>query len=150
MSHSSMYNNFRRLVLNTSVATVAAVAVSDNIVTLRWVNNDSMSPVLFALDKTRDLAVIIRANRYYRNDIVLYKHPVTGADAFGRLLEVNVSEDINQLRERVPCGHCWIENDNPRSDEPDSHTFGAIPMGLLQGCVLGTVYPLSRAKVLVN
>ncbi|ORM41483.1 Bifunctional dihydrofolate reductase-thymidylate synthase [Babesia sp. Xinjiang] len=114
------------------------------------VRNDSMSPVLFALDGSNDLALVIRANRYYRNDVVLYQHPVTGDEAFGRLLHINATDDLKQIHNKVPCGHCWVENDNPRSDEPDSREFGAIPLGLLRGCVLATIYPVARAKVLVS
>ncbi|GFE54414.1 mitochondrial inner membrane protease subunit 2-like [Babesia ovis] len=150
MSQRLIYNKCKRILIGSSVAAVATATVSDHLVTLRWVNNDAMSPVLFSLDGSRDLAVVIRASRYYRNDVVLYKHPVTGKESFGRLLMLNASEDLDQLRKRVPCGHCWVENDNPRSDEPDSREFGAIPLGLLRGCVLATIYPFSRAKVIVN
>ncbi|CDR94901.1 hypothetical protein, conserved [Babesia bigemina] len=90
------------------------------------VRTDSMSPVLFALDGSRDLAVVIRATRFYRNDVVLYQHPNDGTELFGRLVEINASEAPSHKKRRVPCGHCWVENDNPRSDEPDSNEFGAV------------------------
>ncbi|GBE61885.1 AMP-binding enzyme [Babesia ovata] len=116
----------KRFIVAGSVSAAAAAVVSHNVVTLRWVRNDSMSPVLFALDDSRDLAVVIRASRFYRNDVVLYQHPNEGTELFGRLVEINASENPNHVKRRVPSGHCWVENDNPRSDEPDSNEFGAV------------------------
>lgn len=109
-----------------------------------------MSPVLVSQEGSRDLAVVARVNKYYRNDIVLYLDPNTGKEAFGRLVKVNSAEDMSNMRGKLPSGHCWIENDNPRSGAPDSGSFGAIPLGLLRGCVFGTVYPFDRLKLLVS
>lgn len=150
MLHNVIFEGFRRIATRAAAAACMTVVISDHVATMRWVHDDAMSPVLFSLESSHDLALVVRASRYYLNDVVMYLNPVDGSECFGRLVKMNTSRDLSAAKAKVPCGHCWVENDNPRSDTPDSRTFGAIPMGLLRGCVFGTVYPLSRAKVVVT
>lgn len=49
--------------------------------------------------------------------------------------------------ERVPKGACWVEGDNRRSSE-DSHSFGAVPLALLQGRAVAVMWPPSRWGVI--
>ncbi|KAF1962257.1 LexA/Signal peptidase, partial [Byssothecium circinans] len=41
---------------------------------------------------------------------------------------------------RVPEGHCWVAGDNLEWSR-DSRVFGAVPLGLVRGKVLGVVWP---------
>lgn len=50
----------------------------------------------------------------------------------------------------VPQGHCWVQQDNPRSRMAfeDSRTFGAVPMRVLEGKALAVVWPPKHWKLL--
>lgn len=109
-----------------------------------------MDPTLVSSDGFTDLVLILRATRYQKNDIVFYINPETGKETFGRLRMSNGSEDLKILKNAVPAGHSWIDNDNKSSKEHDSSYFGPIPSGLIRGYVMARVYPPFRAKVLVT
>lgn len=47
----------------------------------------------------------------------------------------------------VPEGHVWIEGDNYKVSL-DSRTHGPIPIGLIQGRVLGRIWPFKDIKML--
>lgn len=44
----------------------------------------------------------------------------------------------------VPAGHFWVEGDNSASSTDSATRYGAVPLGLLQGRVMGVVWPPSR------
>jgi len=46
---------------------------------------------------------------------------------------------------RVPEGHCWVAGDNLDWSR-DSRVFGALPLALVKGKVLGVVWPLGARK----
>ena len=46
----------------------------------------------------------------------------------------------NKVTIKVPEGHIWIEGDNKKNSH-DSRAFGPIPIGLVKGKLLMTIYP---------
>ncbi|KAF5153250.1 hypothetical protein TpMuguga_04g02225 [Theileria parva strain Muguga] len=147
-----MYDSklFKRLLYKNTGLIILGTFISNNIITLRWVDEDSMAPILCPSPNFRDIVVVLRATKYHKNDVIMYNNPNTGKESFGRLTSFNTSQQIASMQNKIPSGHCWIENDNPRSDSGDSNQFGPIPLGLIKGYVLATVFPPSRAKVMIN
>lgn len=47
---------------------------------------------------------------------------------------------------KVPQGHLWIVGDN-LAHSTDSRHYGPVPMGLVKGKVLATVYPSMTVKL---
>lgn len=46
---------------------------------------------------------------------------------------------------RVPEGHCWLAGDNLEWSR-DSRTFGPLPLALIKGKVIATIWPVSAWK----
>lgn len=53
----------------------------------------------------------------------------------------NMKEGVVQ----VPEGHCWVAGDNLEWSR-DSRVFGAVPLALVKGKVLGVVWPMGAWK----
>jgi nickel-type superoxide dismutase maturation protease len=51
---------------------------------------------------------------------------------------------IKRAARREPQGW-WLESDNPGAGAVDSHRFGAVPPGLIEGRVLLRYWPVRRA-----
>jgi len=56
-------------------------------------------------------------------------------------------EDVRPVIIRIPKGHCWVEGDNAHLSR-DSRDFGPVPLGLINGVVVGIIWPPSRMSFL--
>uniref|UniRef100_A0A3B0NKJ9 Mitochondrial inner membrane protease subunit 2 n=1 Tax=Theileria annulata TaxID=5874 RepID=A0A3B0NKJ9_THEAN len=121
-----MYDSkiFKKLLYKNAGVIMLGTFVSNNIITLRWVNEDSMAPILCPSPNFRVL--VLRATKYHKNDVIMYNNPNTGKESYGRLTSFNTSQQIASMANNIPSGHCWVENDNPRSDSDDSNKFGPV------------------------
>lgn len=54
-----------------------------------------------------DIVVVLRASKYHKNDIIMYKNPNTGKESFGRLTSFNTDETLGAMSSKIPSGHCW-------------------------------------------
>ncbi|BAM42039.1 conserved hypothetical protein [Theileria orientalis strain Shintoku] len=81
--------------------------ISNNFITLRVIEEDNMNPVLSHGPIYNDIVVVLRASKYHKNDIIMYKNPNTGKESFGRLTSFNTDETLGAMSSKIPSGHCW-------------------------------------------
>ena len=84
-------------------------------------------------------------------DVVVLQHPHRTGTVCKRV--VGLPGDT-VLRPRqgllvIPNGHVWVEGDNP-ANSSDSRNYGTVPMALIQGRVVGRVWPLRGQALMVR
>ncbi|GIX65316.1 AMP-binding enzyme [Babesia caballi] len=141
----------QRLFVGSAVTAAAAAAVSENLVTLRWVRPLLSSSLTSAGAQRRDVARALRARRFPRpgadhprQPVLPQRHrPLPAPRERRRVLRPSRDDEHAGRRGSPPQQGPFrpllvatplfpvtvyrVENDNPRSDEPDSNTFGASP-----------------------
>lgn len=129
-----------------------------------------MFPTMPAVETT---SIVKNVHRYGRGlsvgDIIVAKHPWYYSSGIGKRIigmpgdyvvldppsastaNVTIGPTAGKMVQ-VPEGHCWLAGDNlPWSR--DSRSFGPVPLGLVQGKILGVVswrWPLPEYKETVN
>lgn len=53
------------------------------------------------------------------------------------------------LASKVPQGHCWLVGDNLPASR-DSRTFGPVPLALIRGKVIASLWPLWEFRWIRN
>ncbi|EMC97896.1 hypothetical protein BAUCODRAFT_50634, partial [Baudoinia panamericana UAMH 10762] len=104
-------------------------------------------------------------SKYYRRgrgvevgDVISFKHPIyVGEYATKRLIGLEGDFVLAETPGRegpgrmlqIPAGHCWVVGDNVTWSR-DSRMFGALPMALITGKILGKVSFSQRWKPIRN
>ena len=78
-------------------------------------------------------------------DIVSVVTPGRDDGDLGKADEEGEWAHVKEEMVRVPEGHCWVAGDNLEWSR-DSRIFGAVPLALVRGKVLGVVWPWSAMK----
>eukprot|EP00811_Abedinium_folium_P011986 NODE_21103_length_768_cov_8.535101.p1 GENE.NODE_21103_length_768_cov_8.535101~~NODE_21103_length_768_cov_8.535101.p1 ORF type:complete len:177 (+),score=27.62 NODE_21103_length_768_cov_8.535101:90-620(+) len=122
---------------------------------LHPVDGSSMAPTLnsrcpwFPGGLMSDWALVLKQPEFYaKGDIVMLHNPGLGDRIFRRIVAtagdvVEGSEGAVTIQE----GRCWLQCDDPEAAPSvgkcplDSRYFSAIPLGLLEGLVVGVVWP---------
>ncbi|KAF6157293.1 hypothetical protein GIB67_004231 [Kingdonia uniflora] len=82
--------------------------------------------------------------KFSHGDVVMFRSPSNYKEKYIKRLVALPGDIVNIPRSfdrvKIPEGHCWVEGDN--SDcSCDSRSYGAIPLGLLQGRATHVVWP---------
>ncbi|KAF2643903.1 LexA/Signal peptidase [Massarina eburnea CBS 473.64] len=167
-SPSSMSASPARLLNRLGQAFIAGHLFNSYIGGIHGTDGISMLPTI---SHTHAYIVESRFHRRGRNikvgDIITFTHPVNPSNSackrvvgmpgdFVSVVTPGRKEDDMFLEEnegewavvrdeliRVPEGHCWVAGDNMDWSR-DSRVFGALPLGLVKGKVLGVVLPWSE------
>lgn len=119
-----------------------------------------------AIEGRGDLVVVDKLTgllcSYSRGDVIVLKSPKRPKERIvKRLIGIEgdwlLAEGHSDII-RVPEGHCWIEGDNASSSVDSATEFGALPLALIEGRVLGVCWPrlqsvpshVPRGKVLMR
>jgi inner membrane protease subunit 1 len=133
----------------------------------------SMVPTIPHAYRSTPYIVESRLHRRGRNihvgDIITFTHPVNPSGTMSKRVigmpgdfvsvmtpgrrEEDLTKDDSEgdwanVKEnliRVPEGHCWVAGDNLEWSR-DSRIFGAVPLGLVKGKVLGVAWPMNAWK----
>ena len=150
-------NRMRREITYTVVGTSLGVYfVTSRVATTALVTGQSMAPTFNQNSlKSRVLVELLTpVTKVKANDIIL-AHDPEECDAYivkrvtalaGQFVEVDeespgtyVQEHAYKGKLTVPTGYCWVEGDN-KSKSHDSREFGPLPLGLIKGRVLFTLW----------
>mmetsp|Transcript_103 Transcript_103/g.156 ORF Transcript_103/g.156 Transcript_103/m.156 type:complete len:168 (+) Transcript_103:186-689(+) len=130
-----------------------AMTVNDIFVSVSKVKGNSMSPTLNPTgNAAEDLVVIDRLKpkmyKYDRGDVVIVRSPVEpGRLLVKRLIGLQgdwITVPSETKLRQIPQGHCWIEGDNKGNSEDSASHFGSVPLALVEGRVLGVLWPPRR------
>lgn len=119
-----------------------------------------------ANDGRGDLVVVNKLTgllcTYNRGDVVVLRSPQRPRERIvKRLIGIEgdwlMAEGHSEII-RVPEGHCWIEGDNTGDSVDSASEYGALPLALIEGQVLGVCWPrlqrvpshVPRGKVLMR
>ena len=112
------------------------------------VSGRSMSPTINPqTDLENDVCFVLKTTKCSKGDIILFKHPFLNIPTVKRV--GGVEDDMKQFRSKfikVPKGHVFVEAEESFHGQ-DSRDFGPIPLGLVQGKILGVIWPLKRFKL---
>ncbi|KAL4901576.1 hypothetical protein BDW74DRAFT_170037 [Aspergillus multicolor] len=140
----------------------ASLLFWDNVLMWQGAGGPSMYPTF---EMRGDVLLISKLHKHGRGigvgDVVRFYHPsFVGVHACKRVIgmpgdfvcrDEALDDGVGGNGEmiRVPEGHVFVAGDNlPWSR--DSRTFGPLPMGLINGKVIGRIWPLSRFKWVDN
>ena len=137
-------------------ASLGTYFITSRIVTTAVVAGQSMTPTFNKNSiKSRVLVDLITpVTKVKQNDIILAHDPEESDEYIVKRVTalagqfVEVDEDCGGAYTRkyayqgkltVPTGYCWVEGDN-KSKSHDSREFGPLPLGLIKGRVLFTLW----------
>jgi len=119
--------------------------LNGQVVIVKPVRNPSLLPCYFeslsSLDK-----FIVPFDKIKRGDLVVAKHPCGVGNIIKRVTGVEgdrIPLEYRQVHRFVPEGQVWVEGDNSTGSK-DSRHYGPVPLGLVQGKVVGRLWPVKE------
>ncbi|KAH7331111.1 hypothetical protein KP509_20G015400 [Ceratopteris richardii] len=145
------------LAKRSATAALLSITLTDIVGNIARTHGDSMQPTLQPGEKNLlgflkgDIVffekISAAAYKYHRGDVVVLRSPSDPNQwMIKRLIAmqgdwINVPGSYEILQ--IPKGRCWVEGDGGNISL-DSRTFGALPLGLVQGRVTHKIWPPHR------
>lgn len=146
-----------RMIVYSVLAASTAIFVTDNLVSLQMISGRSMQPALNP-DRNRlwrDTVLMdkfvggeLGLHRLRRGDIITFISPHNPDLLLVKRIIAMPHDCVIPLNRsqsfvRIPQGHCWVEGDES-FHSGDSTSFGPIPLSLVKGRVLLSLWPPPR------
>ena len=116
--------------------------ITNKVISCNISEGSSMEPTLFTSN-----AILVekffykRIRKIKRGDIIIAKSPIDSSiDICKRIIHLE-NDYVDNIK--IPKNHVWIEGDN-KNNSLDSRIHGPIPVSLIYGRVLFSLYPFKK------